>query len=88
MRFQGMSGNYPLSLLQSALHTQHGLAAGRFRYYSMKDGSSGEDPLVEIERVSTSLIVGARSGEKWRVNNGKHVALLTRGCAPDEKVSG
>jgi hypothetical protein len=58
-----MSGTYPLSLLQSALHIQRGLASGRFRYYatSILNNRSSLDPLQEIEQVSTSLVIGSTS---------------------------
>jgi len=63
MSFQQMSGTYPLSLLQSALHIQRGLASGRFRYYatSILNNRSSVDPLQEIEQVSTSLVIGGTS---------------------------
>ncbi len=66
MRFQEMSGTYPLSLLQSALHIQRGLAAGRFQYYatSILNKNATVDPLMEIERVSTALVFG-RTGEHY-----------------------
>jgi hypothetical protein len=52
-----------LSLLQSALHIQRGLASGRFRYYatSILNNRSSLDPLQEIEQVSTSFVIGSTS---------------------------
>ncbi len=58
-----MSGTYPLSLLQSALHIQRGLASGRFRYFasSILNDMSSLNPLQEIEQVSTSLVIGGNT---------------------------
>lgn len=61
-----MSGTYPLSLLQSALHIQRGLASGRFRYFasSILNDVSTVNPLQEIEQVSTSLVIGGTTASE------------------------